>query len=324
MSAAKVKKPRKEAEPRWQTHVYLSEADYAALKSTADRESRSLTMQIQHFIRQRNRKGQAMIEPTDRPDGDGLSPFAWFKTTAQGKPSEFVHGAFDAKVLEETGFILTPVYRIADVVATLRQHARDIRSANSGGDGSEPGWHAADVLDHIANNWNEIVARQPSSTRDGAEGAVCAACGAARREHTTPGGIRYGEQSLCGIFIPSAPPQPAPDAMRSALQELTGAMRFVLAFYEPGQRYLDTNAWKNAEASARDAFEKAEAALSAPVLSPDGALIEQCALIADAELIRPASGMQWAWNNACKAIAEKIRALSPSGAVAAEPDWAET
>ena len=48
----KVVKPRKEAqEPRWQTHVYLSEDDYAALKAVADRESRSMTMQIQHFIR---------------------------------------------------------------------------------------------------------------------------------------------------------------------------------------------------------------------------------------------------------------------------------
>lgn len=51
-SNRKVAKPPKEAaEPRWQTHVYLSEADYAALKAVADRESRSMTMQIQHFIR---------------------------------------------------------------------------------------------------------------------------------------------------------------------------------------------------------------------------------------------------------------------------------
>jgi hypothetical protein len=53
MSPTKVKKPHKEAsEPRWQTHVYLSEADYAQLKQLADSESRSVTMQIQHFIRQ--------------------------------------------------------------------------------------------------------------------------------------------------------------------------------------------------------------------------------------------------------------------------------
>lgn len=39
--------------------------------------------------------------------------------------------------------------------------------------------------------------------RDSRGGDICAACGAARREHTTPGGTRYGEQSLCGIFIPA-------------------------------------------------------------------------------------------------------------------------
>lgn len=49
----KVTKPRKDSpEPRWQTHVYLSEADYTKLKAVADRDSRSLTMQIQHYIRQ--------------------------------------------------------------------------------------------------------------------------------------------------------------------------------------------------------------------------------------------------------------------------------
>ena len=52
------------------------------------------------------------------------------------------------------------------------------------------------------------------------------------------------------------------DHIREALIDLTGAMRFVLAFYEPGQRYLDTNAWKQAEASARRAFAKAEAVLA--------------------------------------------------------------
>ena len=48
----KVTKPRKEdAAPRWQTHVYLSEADYLELKAVAERESRSVTMQIEHFVR---------------------------------------------------------------------------------------------------------------------------------------------------------------------------------------------------------------------------------------------------------------------------------
>jgi len=56
---------------------------------------------------------------------------------------------------------------------------------------------------------------------------------------------------------------PASSAVREALEKLTNAMRFVLAFYEPGQRHLDTNAWKNAEANARHAFAEAEQALAA-------------------------------------------------------------
>lgn len=43
----------------------------------------------------------------------------------------------------------------------------------------------------------------------------------------------------------------------AAAPDLLGALRFVLAFYEPGQRYLDTNAWKLAEAEARAAVAKA-------------------------------------------------------------------
>lgn len=41
----------------------------------------------------------------------------------------------------------------------------------------------------------------------------------------------------------------APDLYKLA-QEAWGALNFILAFYEP-QNYLDTNAWKNAEASGR-------------------------------------------------------------------------
>ena len=44
----------------------------------------------------------------------------------------------------------------------------------------------------------------------------------------------------------------------AAAPELLGALRFILAFYVPGQTYLDTNAWKVAEASARRAVAKAE------------------------------------------------------------------
>lgn len=44
----------------------------------------------------------------------------------------------------------------------------------------------------------------------------------------------------------------------AAAPDLLGALRFILAFYEPGQTYLDTNAWKQAEANARYAMAKAE------------------------------------------------------------------
>lgn len=40
-----------------------------------------------------------------------------------------------------------------------------------------------------------------------------------------------------------------------------GAMNFILAFYEPGQTYLDTEAWKLAEASARRVHAEGSAAL---------------------------------------------------------------
>ena len=42
-------------------------------------------------------------------------------------------------------------------------------------------------------------------------------------------------------------------------QQAWGALNFILAFYEPGQNYLDTNAWKQAEARGR----RAHAALAA-------------------------------------------------------------
>ena len=48
---------------------------------------------------------------------------------------------------------------------------------------------------------------------------------------------------------------------RDLVEQLTGALRFILAFYEPGQRYLDTEAWKCAEAGGRAALAKGEAAL---------------------------------------------------------------
>ena len=40
--------------------------------------------------------------------------------------------------------------------------------------------------------------------------------------------------------------------------QLLGALRLILAFYEPGQTCLDTNAWKQAEAAGRAAVRAAE------------------------------------------------------------------
>lgn len=49
------------------------------------------------------------------------------------------------------------------------------------------------------------------------------------------------------------------EADKTALiAELTGALRFIMAFYEPGQRYLDTEAWKCAEAGGHRALAKGE------------------------------------------------------------------
>lgn len=47
------------------------------------------------------------------------------------------------------------------------------------------------------------------------------------------------------------------------LQDCWGALNFILAFYEPGQRHLDTNAWKNAEAGGRRAHKQAGEILAA-------------------------------------------------------------
>ena len=52
-------------------------------------------------------------------------------------------------------------------------------------------------------------------------------------------------------------------SLEQSHRDLTGALRFILAFYEPGQRYLDTNAWKLAEAGGRRALDAAEELLKA-------------------------------------------------------------
>ena len=44
--------------------------------------------------------------------------------------------------------------------------------------------------------------------------------------------------------------------------ELTGALNFIIAFYEPNQRHLDTEAWKRAEESGRRALAKGKTYLN--------------------------------------------------------------
>lgn len=44
--------------------------------------------------------------------------------------------------------------------------------------------------------------------------------------------------------------------LEAALRDCVGALQFILAFYEPGQRVLDTNAWKGACHSGVAAYHK--------------------------------------------------------------------
>ncbi len=63
----------------------------------------------------------------------------------------------------------------------------------------------------------------------------------------------------------NAAPAAGGGAERELLGEAWGALNFILAFYDPGQRHLDTNAWKQAEADGRRIHAKLRAFLdSAP------------------------------------------------------------
>ena len=56
------------------------------------------------------------------------------------------------------------------------------------------------------------------------------------------------------------PDQPQTTDKRAATSledDLIGALSFIMAFYEPGQRHLDTEAWKVAEARGRHALARA-------------------------------------------------------------------
>jgi hypothetical protein len=51
-------------------------------------------------------------------------------------------------------------------------------------------------------------------------------------------------------------------ALQALLNDARGALQFILAFYEPGQKYLDTEAWKHAEAGGRRTLAALNAALA--------------------------------------------------------------
>ena len=52
-------------------------------------------------------------------------------------------------------------------------------------------------------------------------------------------------------------PAPIPPDERALVEQLAGALNFLLAFYVPHQRVLDTDAWKVAHAGAVRALNRA-------------------------------------------------------------------
>lgn len=64
-------------------------------------------------------------------------------------------------------------------------------------------------------------------------------------------------------------------AERVLIEQLWGALNFILAFYEPGQRYLDTEAWKQAEAGGRRAHKAAREYLDAALSSAPAPSLEE-------------------------------------------------
>lgn len=61
--------------------------------------------------------------------------------------------------------------------------------------------------------------------------------------------------SQSGSALHGAPSGSEPSGERVLIQQAWGALNFILAFYEPGQRYLDTEAWKQAEAGGKRAHD---------------------------------------------------------------------
>lgn len=68
------------------------------------------------------------------------------------------------------------------------------------------------------------------------------------------------------------------DEEQKALRDCVGALNFVLAFYEPGQRTLDTEAWKVACNKAVAAYHQAAKLIgwpATPWVARDGAVYRE-------------------------------------------------
>lgn len=62
----------------------------------------------------------------------------------------------------------------------------------------------------------------------------------------------------------TAPAEQTPE--REALEKCVGALQFFLAFYEPGQRTLDTEAWKVACATGVAAYHQGASVIDWPAI----------------------------------------------------------
>lgn len=101
--------------------------------------------------------------------------------------------------------------------------------------------------------WIRSVNNNPPVTESG----FCTTCGEPAED---PFDIAREDRAALEAVSSIHEAEPVP---RPLVDELTGALRFIMAFYEPGQTYLDTNAWKVAEAGGRNALANGEAFLTA-------------------------------------------------------------
>lgn len=68
-------------------------------------------------------------------------------------------------------------------------------------------------------------------------------------EHRAIANLRTNQRQLDMDGCEVAVSRQALDETLALTSRLTGALNFIMAFYVPGQRHLDTNAWKQAECS---------------------------------------------------------------------------